>query len=73
MPGVRGRITFSKPGGSMYLGRTIGVFREGDGYVKLTRLGEEDVHLGIRRNGHVTNGTMLFNLLDQLWRNEQEE
>jgi hypothetical protein len=69
MPGERGRITFSGPGGSMYLGDTVGIFREGD-YIKLTRVGHQDVHLGVRRNGNITNGEMLFRLLDDLWNSE---
>ena len=71
MPGERGVISFSQPGNSMYLGETIGIFREGD-YFKLTRIGHGDIHLGVRRNGNVTNGEMLFTLLDELWQHESE-
>ena len=69
MPGQRGVISFSQPGNSMYLGETIGIFREGD-YFKLTRIGRGDIHLGVRQNGNVTNGEMLFALLDELWQRE---
>jgi len=69
MPGKPGNISFSGPRNSMYLGNTIGIFREGD-YMKLTRIGQSNVHLGVKRDGTITNGQMLFSLLDDLWQNE---
>ena len=69
MPGQQGRIIFSAPGRSMYLGETIGVFRE-NGHINLTRIGQSDVHLRVSSEGAITNGPMLFRLLNDLWNNE---
>ena len=72
MPGQIGAIRFSKPKGSMYLGTTIGIFRTGDDF-RLTRIGHSDTHLRVCRDGAITNGQMLFRLLDALWQRENEK